>query len=99
MHSKNLLRVFVAAVLVSGCANVVKDYPPPDIDLGTYVWAGSCEKSYGYFEPLFYEGRPAYEKPSVQLAKEKYMLMSVRHYAALQKHVELLEGELKKRCK
>jgi hypothetical protein len=91
--------VFVAAVLVSGCANVIKDYPPPDVDLGTYIWAGSCEKSYGYFEPLFYEGRKEYTKPSVQLAKEKYMLMSVKHYAALQQHVELLENELKKRCR
>lgn len=99
MRLKNLLKVFAVVVLSSSCAKVISEIPPPDIDLGTYVWAGSIEKSYGYFEPLFYEGREGYSKTSEQLAREKYMLMSTRHYSELQSYVELLEREIKRRCK
>ena len=99
MHLRNLLKAFVVAVALSSCANVARDYPPPDIDLGTFVYGGSCASSYGYFEPLFYEGRAGYSLWAEELAKKKYFLMSLEHYAELQKYIETLERAVKERCK
>lgn len=99
MHLKNLLKAFACVVVLSSCSKLVKDYPPPDVDLGTFVWGGSAEASFGYFEPLFYEGREGYSLWAEDLAKKKYFLMSVRHYGEIQKYIETLERAATERCK
>lgn len=99
MLLKNLLKVFVVGVLLNSCGKIQSEYPAPDIDLGVMIWTGDLQSSKGYFEPLFYESRDAYEVQLSELAKRRYFLMSPKHYGELQKYIETLEMVAKERCK
>ena len=99
MHLKDLWKVFAAAAAISSCSGrPAKDYPPPDVDLGTLIYTGNLETSYGYFEPLLYEGKSGYTKGLPEMASGKYFLMSPGHYKNIQVYIETIERVARERC-
>jgi hypothetical protein len=67
--------------------------------LGTAIWKGSLESSYGYFAPYFYEGQKAFRLPAESLFKEKVFLIRTKDFELLEKYIGDLERELSKRCR
>lgn len=94
MHLKNLFKVCAGVALISSCASIP---PPPDVDLCTMIYDKSG--NYFYCEPYFYEGRAGYEIHSDTAAKQKYFSISPKHFGEMQKWVNRLESEAKRRCK
>ena len=94
-----LAKLALAAAILSSCSSFQKEFPPPDVFLGTAIWKGSLESSYGYFVPYFYEGQKAFRLPAESLFKEKVFLIRTKDFEMLQKYVEDLERAAAKRCR
>ena len=94
MLLKKLSLAFAAAALIVSCKTkaVLKDFPPPDVDL----CAMGSENGNIFIdcEPWFYEGRTGYEVDPAKAAKMKYFMIAPNHYRALQKYIEKLEAEI-----
>lgn len=94
-----LVKLALVVISLNGCASFQREFPPPDVFLGTAIWKGSLESSYGYFTPYFYEGKKAFRLPAESLFKEKVFLIRTKDFELLQKYVEDLEREASKRCR
>lgn len=99
MRSTNLSVAAVVLVL-SACASLglwgLK--PPPDVDTCAMVWNGTLDASYAYCRSVDPTKNRTYRKPADLVFKEKMIGMSARHESDMQKYIEYLEVEAKKRC-
>lgn len=99
MRLKNL---FVVAVLIlSGCASLglfgLK--PPPDVDSCALIWKGTLSESYAFCVSWSPKSNREYRVTAEDLFKKNYIAMSGRHESDMEKYVEYLEAQAKRRCK
>ena len=97
---KNLpVKLALVVASLNGCASFQREFPPPDVYLGTAVWKGSVEDSYGYFTPYFYEGQKAFRLPAEAVFKQKTFFIRLTDFELIQKYIEDLQRAAERRCR
>jgi hypothetical protein len=95
----SLAKLALVAIILSSCSSLRREFPPPDVYLGTAVWKGTVEESYGYFTPYFYEGQKPFRLPAEAVFKQKTFLIRATDFELIQKYIEDLEREASRRCR
>ena len=88
-----VLGIVVLATLLNGC-NSLKE--PPDVDLCTLI--ADQNGDYAFCVSYFYEGRE-YRLPAKKVFDDSYLAISPDHFGEIQKYVEYLERQARRRCK
>lgn len=89
-----LSALFVVALSACGARGIK---PLPDIDWCAGIKDGDTR--YAYCVSVYESSNREYRRTPNQVIDQGYIMISPKHYAELQKYMEYLEVQAKRRCK